>query len=195
MKKLQFVMRALVVTARDMFTGFILGICAAVLIAGYNPHTRSVAALFIPAGILAGIFKGLSKFVFLNIFSVLPSKGYRYNYPKFKLLLLWAALLLASLVYSYGLKINTWFAGPFGLVKENIVMGGAGQSLWTAVFVFITVTGVISYFYEPPYNEDEFLPLGTDETDTVEEGAGNREADGGAEGGSAADDREAGDHA
>lgn len=139
-KKLQLLTRALVVIARDMFIGFIIGVSATVLMAGINPQTRNVVALFIPAGIAAGLFKGLAKFIFLNIFSSLPSKGYRHDYPKFKMALLWVALMLLVLVYSYGLNPLSWFREPLLLLQRNIILRDIGQSYWVAISVLVSVS-------------------------------------------------------
>ncbi len=158
MKKVHLIWRALIFTARDMFIGFILGIVATVLLYKINPATLGVVALLIPAGVFAGIFKGVTKFIFLNIFSAVPSKGNRFNYPKYKLLLLWVAVLFGALVYSFGLNVKTWFSVPLRLLKSNVILGVIGNTGWILLTVLISLAGLIAHFYEPPYNENEFLP-------------------------------------
>lgn len=158
MRKIHLIYRAIVIMARDMFIGFILGLCATVLLSKINPGTQRVSALLIPAGAAAGAFKGLSKFVMLNMFSVLPSKGYRFNYPKYKLLLLWIVVFLAVFTYVFGFNISLWFARPVALLKGNIILGSIGMPVWTIVFGVITGAGLLAHLYEPPYNEEEFLP-------------------------------------
>ncbi|MHB9096070.1 MAG: hypothetical protein ACYC21_15505 [Eubacteriales bacterium] len=168
MKRLLFVLRAMVTVSRDMFIGFIIGICATVLLYRVNANTHKVIALLIPAGVVAGIFKGLAKFVFLNVFSVLPSKGYRFNYPKYKLLLLWSAFLFGSLIYGYGINIYAWFAGPLSLLQENIILGVISPTVWGVLFGLLFVVGILAHLYEPPYNEGEFLPAPAPEEEIIE---------------------------
>ncbi len=158
MKKLQLVWRALVFTARDMFGGFVLGICATVLLSKINPQAQRVVALLIPAGVLAGILKGVTRFIFLHIFSAIPSKGSTFNYPKYKLLGLWLVLLFGSLTYGYGLDVAAWFAGPLRLLRDNIILAAVGNNLLVGLVIFIATAGLGSYFYEPPYNPEECLP-------------------------------------
>lgn len=158
MKKLHLLWRAVVFVTRDVFIGFIVGVCAAVLLSKVNPGTHRVVALLIPAGVLAGIFKGITKFIFLNIFSALPSKGNRYNYPKFKLLILWGFLLFGTLSFSYGLNLKLWFSEPSRLLMENIFLSSWGTNIWVVLAGLISTAGILAHFYEPPYNEDEFLP-------------------------------------
>lgn|GEM_PF-2198394 len=152
------VWRALVFVFRDMFIGYILGLGAAVIFTKINPGVGRVAGLLIPAGILAGIFKGIVKFVILNISSALPSKGLRYNYPKYKLLFFWLVFLAGTLIYGYGLNIYAWISGPVQLLKNNIILGQVNSFFWVVLTGLVLVTGLSAHFYEPPYNENEFLP-------------------------------------
>ncbi len=159
MKKLDLTVWALVVATRDMFIGFIVGMSGAVLMAKLNPTTHRVVALLIPVGVVAGIVKGVAKFIFLNMSSALPSKGYRFDYPKFKMLILWAVVFLTVFLYSFGLDLRTWAAVPLQLLKENIILGVVDKKVWLVFIILVLLTGLLSYIYEPPYNEEEFLPL------------------------------------
>lgn len=153
--KLQALLQVLVITARDMFIGLIFGLTAAVLLVKINPHNENIAALLVPTGIMAGIVKGFSKFLILKIFSSLPTKGYRFNYPKYKLLFLWLGLLLGTLMYTYGLNVSKWITAPHKMLLENKIFGYGG---WNILLITVAVVGTISYLYEPPYNNEEFLP-------------------------------------
>lgn len=155
--KLRFLSRVLVVISRDMFIGLILGISAAVLFGGISPGTAGVVGLLIPAGAAAGVFKGLAKFISLNIASALPSKGYRFEYPKFKILLLWLGVLTASLIFAYGLNIISWFKGPFELLTDNVLFRDVPHNIWLTGIIIATAIGLAAHVYEPPYNEDECL--------------------------------------
>lgn len=163
--KLHGLLRALVVISRDMFIGLILGFVAAILLAKTNPHTQKFVSLLIPAGIIAGVLKGFTKYIIINIFSVLPTKGYRFNYPKYKLLFIWLALLVGTLGYVYGADFSQWLAAPLELYHENTVFSFAGPDTWSAMLTVAAVIGIASYVYEPPFNEDEALPPETDEED------------------------------
>jgi hypothetical protein len=155
--KLQALLQVLVIIARDMFIGLIFGLTAAVLMVKLNPHSENIAALLVPTGIIAGILKGFSKFLILKIYSSLPTKGYRFNYPKYKLLFLWLGLLLGTLLYAYGLDVSKWFAAPHKMLLENKILGYAGQDFWTILIITFAVIGTVSYLYEPPYNNEEFF--------------------------------------
>jgi len=157
-KMLQMAFLAVVVIARDMFIGFIIGLCAAVALARLNPGTYRVVALLIPVGIAAGFVKGLSKFIFLNISSSIPSKGYRYEYPKFKILSLWLVILAAAMILGYGLNFSDWLFGPYRLLTDNIVLRSFGTGPWVITLIFVIITGIAAHIYEPPVNRDEVLP-------------------------------------
>jgi len=161
--KLRFLSRAFVVISRDMLIGLILGMSAAVLFAGISPGTAGVVGLLIPAGAAAGVFKGLAKFISLNIASSLPSKGYRFEYPKFKLLLLWLGVLTASLIFTYGLNIISWFKGPLGLLADNVLLRDVPYRMWVPGIILTTAIGLAAHVYEPPCNEDECLADDEDE--------------------------------
>lgn len=162
-KKIQALLQVSVIVARDMLIGLIFGLTAAIILVKINPHTENLAALLIPTGIAAGMLKGFTKYMILNIFSSLPSKGYRFNYPKYKLLFLWLGLLLATLVYAYGFNVGTWFATPYKMLAGNAILGNAGTLFWAILIIVVCVIGAGSYVYDPPYNNDEFLPPEEDE--------------------------------
>ncbi len=158
MKKIEWAVRGLVVAARDMFIGLIIGLSGTVLLAKLNPDAHRVVALLIPVGVITGFIKGLAKFLLLNVSSALPSKGYRFNYPKYKMLILWTAVLLASFFYSYGTDVGTWVGDPLRLLRENVIFDFAKAEVWFVSLAGVILAGLASHFYEPPYNEDEFLP-------------------------------------
>lgn len=156
--KLPGLLHFLVMIARDMLIGMIFGLTAAILLVKIYPHTANFVALLIPIGIIAGTLKGFTKFLVIKIFSSLPTKGYRFNYPKYKLLFLWLGLLIGTLLYTYGLNISKWFAAPHKMFLENKIIGYAGTDSWTILMITVAVIGTVSYLYEPPYNNDEVLP-------------------------------------
>lgn len=162
-KKLQALLQVSVMIARDMLIGLIFGLTTAILLAKINPYTANLAALLIPIGIAAGILKGFTKYLIINIFSSLPSKGYRFNYPKYKLLFLWLGLLLATLFYAYGFNVGTWFITPAEMLVGNAILRNAGKLFWAALIIAVWVIGTASYVYDPPYNNDEVLPPEEDE--------------------------------
>ena len=151
-------LRALCVIIRDIFNGFIMGLCGAVLLVQFFEYTVSVAALAIPVGIGSGALKGLTKFFIFNYFSAAPTKGYRFHYPKYKLLVLWGSILLTTMVYAYGLDFRSWYSEPLRLIEANTFIGPEGKSVLNFLFWFTMVAGIGSYLYDPPYNEDEALP-------------------------------------
>lgn len=157
-KSLNFLWRGLIIVLRDMFTGYIMGICSALLLFKINPGLYKTVALLIFAGVAAGISKGMAKFIFMNYSGALPSKGYRYNYPKYKMLAIWLVILLGTLLYVFGLRVDKWFSETVRLLEVNIFFGDVDSRLWFALLALITVTGLASYFYEPPVNPDEALP-------------------------------------
>ncbi|MDT3699743.1 MAG: hypothetical protein RO469_09965 [Thermincola sp.] len=160
--KLNRLLHVLVLIARDMLIGMISGLTAAILLFEFNPHTENFVALLIPTGIAAGILKGFSKSVILNAFSSLPTKGYRFNYPKYKLLLLWLGLLGATLLYAYGINFSQWFAAPHKLFRANEIFKYTGTGFWNILMLIVAVIGSVSYIYEPPCNSGEVMP--TEET-------------------------------
>ena len=164
MKILKLLWRALVFIARDAFIGFLVAVSATLVMFRLNPDMERVIALLIPVGIIAGFFKGVVKFILLNISSALPSKGYRFNYPKYKLLGFWLAALLGALLFAYGTNLSLWFSGPLDLMRNNIVLGLSGEQPWVFMAVLISILGISAHIYEPPYNEDEALPPEDDET-------------------------------
>ncbi|WP_418790050.1 hypothetical protein [Phosphitispora sp. TUW77] len=157
-KLLKLLWRGLVFITRDVFIGFLVAVSATVIMFRLNPDMNKVIALLIPVGIIAGIFKGMIKFILLNITSAIPSKGYRFDYPKFKLLLFWLLALLGSLLFAYGTDLTMWFSGPLDLLRNNVIIGSSGKQFWVLITVLISVLGIAAHFYEPPYNEDEILP-------------------------------------
>lgn len=167
--KLRILIRALVVISRDMFIGLLLGISAAVIFADISPGTGQVVGLLIPAGAAAGIFKGLAKFISLNVASTLPSKGYRSEYPKFKLLLLWLAVLVLVLIFAYGLNLVKWFMGPVGLLTEIHLFNDIPRGAWIVALTLISVIGLTAHFYEPPCNEEECLSVEPEELSPKEQ--------------------------
>jgi len=156
--KLQVLLRVSVIVGRDMLIGMIFGLTAAILLAKINPHTENYVTILVPIGIIAGILKGFTKFLILNIFSSLPTKGYRFNYPKYKLLFLWLGLFLGALLYSYGFHVSKWFVSLHKILFENTIIRYSGTNFWIIMVITVLVTGVVSYLYEPPYNNNEFLP-------------------------------------
>ncbi|PKM82657.1 MAG: hypothetical protein CVU89_03925 [Firmicutes bacterium HGW-Firmicutes-14] len=158
MNRLGLLLRALIIAARDMFIGFILGMCAAVLMAKINPESQRIVALLIPAGIAAGFLKGIAKFVFINLYSALPSKGYRYNYPKYKILFFWVLIFAGVLIYGYGFNPWSWFYGPLQLLQNNVFLGPVPKQTWVFLTLLVSAAGIFSYLYEPPYNPEETLP-------------------------------------
>lgn len=141
--KLKALLQVSVVIARDMLIGMIFGLTAAILLAKINPHTENIAVLLVPTGIIAGILKGFTKYLILKMVSSLPTKGYRFIYPKYRLLFLWLALLLGAWLYAYGFNVSTRFAALHN---------------WTTLILVVSVIGIASYLFEPPYNTDEILP-------------------------------------
>lgn len=161
--KLQALLQVSVIIARDMLIGLIFGLTTAILLVKINPQTENLAALLIPTGIAAGILKGFVKYLIINIFSSLPTKGYRFNYPKYKLLFLWLGLLLGTLFYAYGFNVGTWFAVPYKMLVDNAILRNAGSLFWIILIITVGVIGTTSYVYDPPYNNDEVLPPEEDE--------------------------------
>lgn len=153
-KTLRFLWRGAIIVSRDMLNGFIMGTCAALLLFKINPALYRSVALLMVAGLLSGILKGTAKFIFLNLSGTLPDTGYRYNYPKFKILFLWLVILFGTLIYNFGFKVNMWFTEPIKLMKVNIVLGIVDTRLWLVLFTIVTVFGFISYVYEFPAGED-----------------------------------------
>ncbi|MBU7005426.1 hypothetical protein [Phosphitispora fastidiosa] len=169
LKMLKLLWRALIFIARDVFVGFLVALSAALVMFRLNPDMNRVIAILIPAGIIAGFFKGVVKFTLLNITSSLPSKGYRFNYPKFKLLGFWLAALLGALLFAYGTNLSLWFSGPMDLLRDNIVLGLSDEQPLELMAVLIFILGISAHIYEPPYNEDETLPPEEDETSEEDE--------------------------
>jgi hypothetical protein len=155
MKILKTLWRAFIIMARDMFIGLLGGLCASVLLYKINPKTINVVALLIPAGLCAGIFKGISKFLILNFFSSLPSKGYRYNYPKYKILFLWVIIYLSTFIYCFGFNVYLWITAPLMLLNKNMILPPLSSVLWGVLFAVGGIAGISAHFYEPPHNEDE----------------------------------------
>ena len=160
MNKIRFFLRALIFVARDILIGFLVAVSATVLLAKVKPDTYRVIALLIPIGVAAGLLKGIVKFVFLNISSALPSKGYRYDYPKYRLLAFWLTVLFGSLLIVYGIDISSWVSDPINMLTDNIILGitGIGKRLWLVFAALIFILGITAHFYEPPYNDNETLP-------------------------------------
>lgn len=152
------VWRAIIVIARDMLIGFILGIGSTVLLYKINPNVFRVASLLIPVGIIAGVLKGLAKHIFLSVFSAIPSKGYRYNYPKYKLLFLWVTLLLGILIFAFGFHFKLWVSEPLRLIMVNPLLAPLSYDVWVGLLFFISLSGILAYLYEPPINPNESLP-------------------------------------
>ncbi len=163
MKKIKLLWRALVFVVRDMFIGFLVAAGATLIMFRLNPDMYGVIALLLPVGILAGIFKGIVKFIFLNVSSALPSKGYRFDYPKYKLLGFWIIALLGSFLFAYGTDLALWVSGPLDMLENNIVLGALGKRGWIYIIGLIHLMGIAAHIYEPPHNEDESLPPEEDE--------------------------------
>lgn len=154
-KALSFLWRGTIVVSRDILNGFIMGICSALLLLKINPALYRSVALLIVAGLISGIFKGTAKFIFLNLSGTLTGSGYRYNYPKFKILLLWLVILFGTLIYNFGFNVSLWFTEPLKLMKVNTVLGIVDIRIWVVLFSLVTVFGIISYVYEIPVNKDQ----------------------------------------
>jgi len=168
-KLIKLLWRALVFIARDVFIGFLVAVSATLVLFRLNPDMNRVIALLIPVGIIAGFFKGVVKFILLNVFSALPSKGNRFDYPKYKLLGFWLAALLGALLFAYGTDLSLWFSGPLDLLRNNIVLESSGKQPWVFIVVLICILGISAHIYEPPYNEAEVLPPEDDETSEDDE--------------------------
>lgn len=148
-KKLFFIWRGIIAISRDMFTGFIMGLCSALIMLKINPAVSQAVGLLIPAGTIAGVFKGTAKFIFLSLSGVLPTIGYSHSYLKYKILVLWLIVLGATLTGVYGGNFGQWVSGPIGLLEDNVVLGSVGRQIWEIIIIFILAIGLFSYFYEP----------------------------------------------
>lgn len=157
-KTLSFLWRGTIIVSRDMLNGFIMGTCSALILFKINPALVRSVALLMVAGLISGIFKGTAKFIFLNLSGTQPSSGYRYNYPKFKILFLWLVILFGSLIYNFGFKVNLWLTEPLKLMKVNIILGSVDTRLWIILFAVTTVLGLISYIYEFPVSQEQISP-------------------------------------
>lgn len=151
-------LRALNVITRDVFNGFIMGLCGAVLLVQFFTYTIPVAALAIPVGMASGIIKGMTKFFIFNYFSAAPTKGYRFHYPKFKLLAFWGAIFVSTMVFSYGFDLRAWYQEPLHLIAVNTFIGPEGKYVLSSLFWFTIVIGLASYLIDPPYDADEIVP-------------------------------------
>lgn len=150
-----------IIVSRDMLNGFIMGICSALLLLKINPALYRSVALLIVAGLVSGIFKGTAKFIFLNLSQTLPDSGYRYNYPKFKILFLWLVILFGTLIYNFGFQVKLWITEPLKLMEMNTILGVVDTGLWLALFSVVTVFGIISYVYEFPVSQEQ-IPSDTE---------------------------------
>lgn len=154
-KSLGLLIRILIIISRDMLTGLIMGLCAAMLLFSLNPGLSDTVALLIPLGISAGLFKSMAKVFFLTLSGVLPTADYIKSYPRFKILGFWMIILIGTFVYVFGFNTSLWVSEPLRLLQINNFIGTGNTGLWTFIFFFVFVIGLISYFIEIPFYRDD----------------------------------------
>lgn len=155
MKKLKLFLRGLIIINRDMFLGFLLGICCAAIIFKINPKMYRAVGFLIPTGVFAGSLKGFTKFMFMNLYSSFPEKEYKLIYPRFKILFIWLVIYIIVMIYVFGINPGLWFSAPIVLLKDNILFNTLDANIWRGICAFIALTGILAHLYEPSAKSEQ----------------------------------------
>ncbi|KNZ69690.1 hypothetical protein Tfer_1711 [Thermincola ferriacetica] len=146
----RLIWRGIVFVYREMFTGVLLGLTALFLVVKLAPGGDINAGLVAVFGLGAGLLKGFSKFLLLEMVNRIPANEYSKNYPRFKILFLWLGVFALTAIINYGFNISNWFTEPSRLIAKSPLFRGIPVIHVEIALIFLFCLGIISHIYEPP---------------------------------------------
>lgn len=146
---LRFLWRGIVFTFREVFTGLMLGISALLILIKLSPKGTVNVGYLIMFGLLAGLMKGISKFLFVELLNKVPAEEYTKNYPKYKMMFLWIAIFTLAAFVNFGFSFSLWLTEPARYIYESAILGETPLFIIQSGLWSIFMLGIISYIYEP----------------------------------------------